>query len=165
MHPDDAVGVRRGAGDRGDRERGRVGGEDRVAGDDVLEGAKERLLHRQVLDDGLDDDTALAVRVEVARGALGALDAREDLVGARLIEPPLDDVAREGGADRVVRDVNRALLRVAHDDAMARHGGHLCDTPAHRAGADDADGDWRVRHVNGRRTAACASRRRRARLP
>ena len=42
MHPDDATGVRRRSANRGDRERRRVRGKDRLARDELLEATRNR---------------------------------------------------------------------------------------------------------------------------
>jgi hypothetical protein len=58
VHAQHARGLLGGHGDLGDRQRGGVGGEDGVVGDDLVEGGEDLLLQGQVLGDGLDDELA-----------------------------------------------------------------------------------------------------------
>ena len=80
MEADHLVGPQRGFADLGDRQRGGVGGEDRVPGRGGVELGEHRLLDLHPLGDGLDHE----VHVAEARVGGGALDAAHDLGDLRL---------------------------------------------------------------------------------
>ena len=77
MHAADALGMLAGDGDSRDRDRGGVGGEDRVGARHAFELGEQRLLGIEPLDDGLDDHVGLADLGEVA----GDRDAVDGGVG------------------------------------------------------------------------------------
>ena len=135
-------------------------------GDDLLERGEERALHAR------SSTTASITRPQSRECASTPAEVAPTLsmraeqgIRTRLVEPALRDVARQPRADGVARAVHDAGVRVAQEHAMARGGGHLRDPSPHRAGAHHAHDQRRGRHVSGPGTAACASRRRRARLP
>ena len=72
MQAGDPLGMGGAGRDRGDRQRGRVGGEDRAGFDDAFERREERPLRIEPLDDRLDDDVAAGERGErIGRDDLG----------------------------------------------------------------------------------------------
>lgn len=56
----DPAGIATGRGDRGNRQRGGIAGEDRFVADHLFQLAEQRLLGLQVLDDRLDHQLAAA---------------------------------------------------------------------------------------------------------
>ena len=75
-----------------DRQRRRVGGEDRRRLDDLLELGEQLLLDGEVLDDALDDEVAVGEAAEVVGGA----DPGEDGVALVVVELALGDLACRG---------------------------------------------------------------------
>ena len=76
VHADHAAGEVVGGGDLGDAQRGGVGREDAVVGDDPVELAEDRLLDLERLDHGLDDDVGLGELLELGRERDPARSAR-----------------------------------------------------------------------------------------
>ena len=129
MHPDDLVRPARDRGERRDRDRRRVRGEDGLGGEHLVRATEDRLLHGSVLDDGLDQKVG---RNEV----VDHRDPRKHLVGSRaallrqLAEALLH--ARE-------RSLACARHLVVEGDAAAGRGDDLRDAAAHLTRADDED--------------------------
>ena len=172
VEADDLLGPQGRVAHLGDRERGGVGGEDRVPGRDRVELGVDLLLDLHLLRRRLDHE------VDVAEGVVGgrALDQAHDLlepgVGLLLgqllllhqpVELALGHLARllEAVVDELLVDV------LEHDRDVGR-GDRLRDLAAHRAGADDRgleDEHWvgslrvGVRGVRARREASGRGRR------
>jgi hypothetical protein len=127
---------RRGArrSDRGNRQRGRVRGENAIRSHRCLQLAEDGLLGREVLHDGLDYHHAPAKAGQVVRALLEG-HPRHDL--ARLLRgtPALLHVARQGAFDATACLLDGWRMRVRHDDLVTRRRGNLCDAGAHRSRA------------------------------
>ncbi len=87
MQPRDALRPTAASRDRRDRQRRRVGCEDRIVLGKPVEVLEQRLLGVELLDDGLDDDICGSDLREIARNR----DAPHRGVGSRRVEPPLLD--------------------------------------------------------------------------
>src|SRR6185437_14052104 len=137
----DLVGAQRRLAHLGDRERGGVGGEDRVAGGGRVDLAEDGLLDLHLLRHGLDN--------EVDVGELGVAgrpgDVRHHLgdagVGLLLGDPLLlhlsGQLALGDGASLLKRGVDEFLVDVLDHDRDVGGGDRLGDLPTHRAPTDD----------------------------
>ena len=142
VEADDLLGAQRRFADLGDRQRGGVRGEDRVAGRGGVELGEHGLLDRDLLRHGLDHEVDVAeVRVGGRAG-----DAAEHLVDLRLALllrelALLDELADLPGAD--AQGLVEAGLHERVVDVLQHHrdpGGRdrLGDLAAHRPGAHDS---------------------------
>ncbi len=125
-----------GAADGRHRQRGGVGGEQAVVGDDVLQRAEELLFDVQPLQDGLDDESAVRQFDEALHGLQAG--ARGVPVGAgelSLLHEPV-----EAGADRCGRVPGAPGGCVVQPHGVAGDQRDLGDALAHGAGADDGHG-------------------------
>ena len=148
VEADDLVGSQCRLSHLGDRERGGVGGEDRVAGGGGVELAEDGLLDLHLLRHRLDHEVDVA-ELLVARGAgdqahhLGeagiGLPLRQLLLLDQAGELPLGDRAR-----LLDRGVDELLVDVLDDDWDIGRGDRLRDLAAHGAAADD--GGLRYEH-------------------
>ncbi len=129
MHPDDPVGPDGVGGEQGDRDRGRIRGQDRLHGQHAVGLEEDLLLHRRVLDDRLDHQVG-------GNEVVDDLDAREHLVGIR---PALLGELRQALAHRLERSFGGARNRIVERDPAAGRRCDLSDPTAHLAGADDED--------------------------
>ena len=129
VHPDDLVRPARDRGERGDRDRRRVRREDGLGRKRLVRTAEDRLLHRRVLDDGLDEQVGRNEIVD--RG-----DAREHLVGCR--SALLGELA-EALLHARERALDGARHLVVERDAAPGRCDDLRDAAAHLARADDED--------------------------
>jgi hypothetical protein len=133
---DDALGVLARGADCGYRKRRGVRREHGIGGHDALELAKRVPLGVEIFDDRLDDESTLGERV-VAGGR--NLDAADDLLRARLVEPLLLHFASECLSDALLRSGERLGASVRDNDTMAGSGRDLGDATPHRARAEHAD--------------------------
>jgi hypothetical protein len=135
VHADDALGVHRVLRDLPDRQRRRVGRDHRVLADDVLELLDHVALHREVLEDRLDDKVRAAEARVVGRPG----HARDH---ARALSP-FDDALARGVRGQLVHRVESAGDRldvdVAHAHGGAADRGGLRDARTHQPGANDSD--------------------------
>ncbi len=129
MHPDDLLRPAGDRGERGDRDRGRVRGEDRLRGQRLVRAAEDRLLHPGVLDDGFDEQVG---GDEIVDGG----DARKHVGGSR---PALLGELPEALLHPGERPLHRPRHLVVERDAPARRRDDLRDAAAHLAGTDDED--------------------------
>ena len=129
----DALGALACRGHLRHRQRGRVGGEHAVLGDDPLELREQRSFCGEVLDDRLDDHLAGREALELV-DHLDAAERRVDI--ARLQAAFLGELA-EGAGDRLLALLRRAGLRVEQQRARAALRQDLRDAAAHRAGTGD----------------------------
>src|SRR5690606_16514717 len=133
--PDDPLRQAGARGDAGDRERRRVGVEERGLRDDVVQLTEEVPLQSEVLENGLDDDVAGGQPLEL-RGAfqrlLGGLRRR----GVELAE--LDGLVEEG-VDVLDAPPEVGLVDVEQQDPVPAPGGHGGDPGTHGSRAEDAD--------------------------
>ena len=113
VHADDPRRGSRPRGDRGDRERGGVGGEHGVGAADRLELGEQLALQVEALGRGLDHEGAAGEALELGR--------RGDVLAGAL------DALRKGVA-----------VGIVHDDLDPGAGRELRDPRAHRPGADDS---------------------------
>jgi hypothetical protein len=129
MHADDAVRSLRRRGERRDRDRGGVGGEDRSVGQRLVGATEDLLLDGGVLDHGLDQQVGAE---DLVRG----LDAAQHLrrVGAALLVQ-----LRQRALDRREAALDGTGRCVVERDAAAGGRDDLGDAAAHLAGADDED--------------------------
>ena len=132
--PHDLLGPLGGHGHLDHRQGGRVGGEDGLRLEDVVEPREQLLLHGEVLDHGLEHEVAVGEGVEVVGGA----DPRRDLLGGGLLELAPLDLLGERLLERGHHRVGRLLLAGPQDDVDARLGGHLRDARPHDPRPDDA---------------------------
>ena len=137
--PDDAARTLHPGGERGDRERRRVGREDAFVAHDVLDAAEELALRGEVFDDRLDDELRDA---DVGQRDHGR-DPPDRGIDIALAEPALGRLPAERFGDAALRRVAGADARVVQLHAMAVQRGDLRDARAHRAGADHGDGGAR----------------------
>ncbi len=130
--------VRAGGGDRQlhQRDRGGVGGQDRVRpGDHLVEHLEDLGLHLLVLDDGLDHQVPVGELAEVGG------EAQPRLGGVQLL---LGDLAALGGLGQGVEQPGTADLQgfaggLGDLHVQSRAGAHLGDARAHLAAAHDSD--------------------------
>jgi hypothetical protein len=125
--------VGRPAGDRRDRDRGRVGRQHR-AGRDLRQRAEQLVLELQALGRGLDDQRARGQR----RERRGLLEPRADR-GRVAVEAALVHQLGDAGPGALGPGGRGALDRVEEQRPGAALGGELRDPRSHRAGAHDAD--------------------------
>ena len=141
VEADDLVGPQRRLPHLGDRERGGVGGEDRVAGRRRVELAEDRLLDLHPLRHRLDDEVDVA-ELLVGRGAgdqahhLGEAGVGL-LLGQLLLLDQAGELALGDGARLLDRGVDELLVDVLDDDGDVGGGDRLRDLTAHGAAADD----------------------------
>ena len=135
VHADHALWVGDARGDRGDRQRGGVAGQDTLGRDDLREARVQLVLELESLGRGLDHQLALGHRLERVDG-LDPRGGRIGLLGAQLAFGGFlgQSLARASGAA-----LERLDERVVQERAGARAGGELSDAGAHRAGAEHAD--------------------------
>ena len=129
MHPDHAVRALRGRGQRGDRDRRGVGGEDRLRRQRLVRAAEDVLLHRCVLDHGLDH--------QVGRDQIVFRDdACEDLL--RIRPALLGELAEalSNGLEGAAYGAGRGVVQ-RHPPPGSGH--DLRDPAPHLAGADHED--------------------------
>ncbi len=150
VQPGDPLRMLACGGDGGDRQRGRVGGENGVGADHALEFDEQRLLGVEPFDDRLDHHVASdhvgkgtdRDQSRQVRGHVGCIEAAFLRHAVPRLLDRLDGAARRLGR-RVVEQHGAAGLR--HD---------LGDAPSHHAGADDADPE--VAHRRGNRSGDAA---------
>src|SRR5216117_3604905 len=135
VEADEALGPAGGGGQLGHGQRRGVGGEDRLRLHDLVEAPEVVPLHRQLLDDRLDDQVDVGEVVQVDRPAQ-ALEQRA-VVGGR--QPAALDVLVELLLDPGPLRVERPRGGLRHDRVEAGAGRGLRDAEAHLTGAEDAD--------------------------
>ena len=136
VHPDDALGTVHGGGDRRDRDRRGVRGQDAVRADDLARQAPEEVgLQRQRFGRGLDHEVAGGEGGQVVDG-VQALPRRRDVLAG---QAPARLRALEPGHDLPRAALGGARQRVVEQRRRAHRAGELRDAGAHRAGAGDAD--------------------------
>ena len=141
-------------GERRDRDRRRVRGEDALGTDDVLDPRQELALRREVLDDRLDHE----LRDADVGQRHHRRDPRDRRIGVGLREPALRRRACASDAgDALLRRIAGADARVVQLHAMAVERGDLRDAGAHRAGADDGDRGIRRNGCAHRQASASAT--------
>ena len=135
VEPDHPLGPLRRVSLSRDRERGRVGGEEGVVLDDLVELAPHLELAVEVLCDRLDH--------EVRVGEIRVVERRRDPAdhGVSLV---LLHLALLDGAGELLLDLPHALVEgrrilLPHDDVPPRLGADLRDPVAHEPAAHDAD--------------------------
>ena len=135
MHSGDALRVRGGAGGRRDQQRGGVGGERAVLGDDLREGGEQLALELEALGGGLDHQLGVGQVRELGRGLQPGLGRRGVLGAPAAALTPRSSWPRSvpGRAPARPRSGSCSSVR-----APARQA-ELGDPGAHRAGARDAD--------------------------
>ena len=135
MHADDILRPLGDGGDFVDVEVGGVAGEDRAGLGQPVEPREDLLLHVHILVHRLDDEVAVAQRVEVERGSEGA-HRRFDLFG---LHPALGGGRLVILADHAGAAIERLLRHF--DDRHGNAGAQEVHRNAatHRAGADHAD--------------------------
>jgi hypothetical protein len=141
VEADDLVGAQRRFGDLGDRQRGGVGGEDRVPGRGRVELGEHHVLDLHPLGNSLDHE----VHVAEARVGGGALDAPDDLRDLRLALlsgelAPLHEFADLPGGDvagLVDPSLHEPLADVLEHDGEAGGGDRLRDLAPHRPCANN----------------------------
>ena len=135
MHADEILGLQRGLGERGDRQRRGVAGEDDLGAEHGLRLLRRLGLDRAILEHRLDDEVA-ALEIGVVGGRL---DAREQRLLVGRLGAPLGDLR----ADDLVRIglalVGRFLVAVDQHDLEPGVGRDIGDAGAHEAGAEHAD--------------------------
>ena len=127
VHPDHLLRPCRHGGERRDRDRRRVRGEDRLRREHLVRAPEDRLLHPGVLHDRLDEEVC---GDELVDGRHAPEDLRR--VGAALLGEPGKALLH-----RRDRALDRARRLVVQRDPTARRRDDLSDTPAHLAGPDD----------------------------
>ena len=142
VHADDPLRRGDGGGDLGDRERRRVGREDRVRTHDPLELGEERVLGVEILDDRLDHEVAVRKGGELGREGRAA---REPPTARRSSFAPCRPSAGESARS------DRAPSRRAPRSPRARRSRSPLRSPAARCRRP-----WRP----GRRRRSCGSRER-----
>src|SRR5207244_7264722 len=135
VEADEARGPAGGGGQLGHGQRRGVGGEDRLRLHDLVEAPEVVPLHRQLLDDRLDDQVDVGEVVQVDRPAQ-ALEQRA-VVGRR--QPAALDVLVELLLDPGPLRVERPRGGLRHDRVEAGAGCGLRDAEPHLTGAEDAD--------------------------
>ena len=141
VHADDALRPRAARGDRGDRQRGGVGGEHRASPSttDANPSNSWRFSSRS-LRRGLDHEVARRRGPRAARAGASRPSAADGASSAPAapLDAPLDD-----GPD-AVDAADRAPRRPGRGGACEAPPKHcqLRDPGTHRAGADDADRPW-----------------------
>src|SRR6187549_856577 len=141
VEADDLVGPQRRFADLGDRERGGVGGEDRVARRGGVELAEDRLLDLHPLRHRLHHEVDVAELLVAGRPGDPAHDLGEAGVGLLLGQLLLLDEAAElalgDGAGFLDGGIDELLVDVLDDDGDVGGGDRLRDLAAHGAAADD----------------------------
>ena len=127
VHPDHLLRTLRGGREPGDRDRGRVRGEHGARREELVGGAEDLLLHRDVLDRGLDQEVG-------GREVVHGLDPREHLAG---IDAALLGELLEALADRLERALGRSRNGIVERHPPAGGGDDLRDAAAHLPRADD----------------------------
>ena len=136
VHAGDALRILQARRERGDRQRRRVGRQNRFRRDNDFELAQQRAFGLQILDDRFDDEPrvcAIGERVDGGDSVYGA---------ARGVErnPALRGERIKRRADRLPRFFGGAEPRIEKLHRMAGLRGDLRDARSHRAGADHGDG-------------------------
>ena len=144
MHPDDAARDLRGRGDAGDRDRGGVGGEDRLGPADAVEVPEYLLLEVEALEHGLDDDVAIGEILDPGRGR-DALKRRIARLGLELVAR---DEPFEALLDRAHAAAERRFADVLQLHRIAGRREHLRDPGPHRARPHDPDRLHALDHCN-----------------
>jgi hypothetical protein len=134
--PATPLGPGAGGGDLGHRQGGGVGGEDGVVADDLLEPGEQRALGGEILGNRLDHDLGGAEPVEAGQH----LDARRGRRRLARSDLPLLGLARDHRRGEIAGLPGDLLPGVAEQDPQPARRRDLGDAPAHRAGADNADG-------------------------
>jgi hypothetical protein len=136
MKADDPCGPQRGPADLGDRQRGGVGGQDRVTRRGGVELGEDRLLDLHLLGHRLDHEVHVAERL-IGRGALDAphdfLDLSLGLLGGDLA--PLGQLAHLASRDvasLLQPRPHELLAYVLEHHRDPRSGNGLSDLSAHR---------------------------------
>ena len=142
-------------GELGDRDRGRVRGEDHVLAEPAVKRLEDLPLERRVLDHGLDHELGVAERVRVGR-PLDALHERGRLLVGQLAAA---DRPRNRGLDSPARALERRRVGLVQLDLDTGASGGLSDARTHEARADDGDGAHLVGHGRDviRACSACGS--------
>ena len=116
VQPEHARGIADRLGELGDRDRGRVGGDDRPVRDHAVDRLHDRELEPLVLGHRLDDQVGLGDRLEVG-GQLDPL-ARRPRLG--VVELAAAHGPGQRGLDPLAGATHRSLVDVAHDHRHAR---------------------------------------------
>ena len=135
MNADEIVRAGRCLGQRGDRQRRRVGGEDHIGSNRLLRAPRRLGLHAAILEHRLEHEIAT-----LQAGVIGGrLDAREQrcLIGGGRAS------ARDLSGDQLFAAglalVGALLIAVEQHHLEPVAGAHISDAGAHEARADDAD--------------------------
>src|SRR6201999_1495328 len=110
-------------GGAGDRDRGRVRGEDRVVGRDRVELTEDAGLDPLVLDDRLDDHVTGAAGAEVG----GPGHASYQTLALGRVDLPTPHGALDGGGQRGLGALQWRSLRLVEDDVDPRSRARLRD--------------------------------------
>ena len=166
VHPDEALAASRRdrRGERVDRDRAGVRGEDRGCGRERVELAPERLLDVDVLEHGLDDEIGVADGGQVRRRR----HAAEDRVPGGLVQLSLRDRAIEVAGDPVTPGLGAREIGLVERDVLPDGGMDLADAVAHEARRRRRRLDrstWRQPSSAGRNAQAGATPAACARLP
>ena len=141
VEADHLVGAQRRFADLGDRERGGVGGEDRVPGRRRIQLAEDRLLDLHLLRHGLDHEVDVAEVLVARRAGDQAHHLCEARIGLLLGQLLLLDQAGQlalGDGSRLLHGgIDELLVDVLDDDGDVGCGDRLSDLTAHGASADN----------------------------
>ena len=135
VEPQDALGMRRGGGDLGDREGGGVAGQHSVRLHHLVEHREDLALRPDVLDHRLHHELAGGQVLELGR----ALDITQDLVLVRGLDLALGDPVLEKLPYPAQTFVQRRLVDLAHQGLDSRLRAHLRDPRAHESTAHHTD--------------------------
>jgi hypothetical protein len=136
VHADEALGLVERRGERGDRNRRRIGRDDGVRAHHGFDLPQDADLELGVFRGRFDHDVGGGEALVVG----GRLDARERRIARRRRELVLRDEAFEAAGERGDALRERGVGHVDQDRLQARDGCDLRDAVAHGPGADDADG-------------------------
>ena len=135
MDADEARGVGKALGERGDRQGRGVGGEDHARLERRLSLRIGLGLHLAVLEHGFDDEVAVGERGIVG----GRGDARDERVALRRGGAAAVDLVADQLCRMRLAALRGLLVAVDQHDVDAGERGDVADARAHEAGADDAD--------------------------
>ena len=130
MHPDESLSALTGdrLGQPADRDRARVGGEDRRGLRQRVELAPQRGLDAQVLEDRFDDQIRTGDRRRLGRRR----QPFERRIPCRRIQPTLGDRPLEVPGDPVATGLRPCKVGLVHGHLLADRGMHLSDPMAHQ---------------------------------
>ena len=134
VQPGDARLATGNGGHLHDGQRGGIAGDDAARGDDAVEGPEELLLLVEILDDGLDDEIAVAEVGHVER----APDAPAIFGGLIFCDLALAGEHLPCAVDACHALVEQVLVDLGQHNIITGLGGALGNAAAHQAAADDA---------------------------